>query len=561
MASQAENYRSALHDFRAARQQVALQEVLARLTGRSTQLLSYEEVAEKLGLTSRSDRGIRQIPIRAIVGSVGRYTDFTRTFLPRQERDRERWARVKAATIEGQGSGMPPIDVYQVGGVYFVLDGNHRVSIARQAGMDFIDANVIELQTSVPLTPELQPDELIVKAEYADFLAQTHLAELRPNVLLELTAPGQYRKLREQVEVQRYQLAQEHGGPVNLEEAAGSWYDQVYLPVMTAIQERGLLRWFPGRTEADLYLWVSEHREALEQELGWKISPEAAAADLAVSRSGRAGSREKATGSWRETHLVDRYVDHLFRDILVPLSGEEGGWVALEQAVKVAAREDAQVHGLHLLPPGSPPEEEKLAVLKFRFDRTCAAGGVRGQLRFEEGEVAAQIVERARLTDLVVLNFLHPPDAGLSSLSSGLRSIISRCARPLLAVPCCQVSPLTSALLAFDGSPKSREALFVAAYLAEQWMTSLVVMAVADGRKVQASVLDYARSYLELHEIQAEFLLGEGPITVLHDTMDERGIDLLLMGGYNVSAVDEVLKGSAVNFMLREEHCPIFICR
>src|SRR5512139_1614866 len=97
----------AVQDFQAARQRAAIQEVLARITGRPSELLSYEEVAEKLKLRIRTERGMQHIPLDAIVGSVGRYSDFTRTFLPRRKEDQDRWAGVRAAFLE-DGAGLPP---------------------------------------------------------------------------------------------------------------------------------------------------------------------------------------------------------------------------------------------------------------------------------------------------------------------------------------------------------------------------------------------------------------------------------------------------------------------
>jgi nucleotide-binding universal stress UspA family protein len=561
MDYRAGDYRSALQDFRAARQQAALQDVLARLTGRSTRLLSYDEVAHLLKLGPRSDRGIRQIPIEAIVGSVGRYTDFTRTFLPRQDADQQRWARVKAATGGSQGAGIPPIDVYKVGEVYFVLDGNHRVSIARQQGISHIDANVIDVQTAVPLTPDIQPDDLIVKAEHAEFLSQTRLAELRPDSVLVLTSPGAYRLLSKQIEGHHYLMAQEQGREVLYEEAVTTWYDEIYLPVVTEIRERGLLHWFPKRTEADLYLWASEHRQALEEDLGWAVRPEAAVTDLAIHQSSRAEHQEQAVGAWRTARMVNRYTEHLFHDILLPLSGTQESWTGLDQALMVAAREDAQVICLHLVEEQKERASARVEAIRSRFLETCERAGVRGGFVIEQGDIGDRIVERALLTDLVVLQTAHPPAPGLPGLGSGLRAILHRISRPVLAVPCCKPSPLDKALLAFDGSPKAKEALFVAAYLAEQWMTELTVMAVAGRERLTPGVLDFARRYLELHEIQADFLLVEGPIDMLHDAMDERDINLLIMGGYSLSVMEEVMKGSAVNIMLRERHSPIFLCR
>ena len=160
MAENQHKYQMAIHDFQIARQRAAVQEVLARVTGKSNQLLSYEEVAEKLKLRARTERGLQNIPLDAVVGSVGRYTDFTRTFLPRHANDQQRWAGVKTAIESGEG--LPPIDVYKVGEVYFVVDGNHRVSIARQEGFSTIQARVIEFQTAINLTPDIQPDGRIL---------------------------------------------------------------------------------------------------------------------------------------------------------------------------------------------------------------------------------------------------------------------------------------------------------------------------------------------------------------------------------------------------------------
>ena len=132
--------RTASQDFRRARRKADIQEVLARLSGKTTSLLSFEQVRQGLKADKVRGRILKEIPLDAIVGSVGRYNDFTRSFLPRQESDHERWARAKE-TIET--IGLSPIDVYQIDQVYFVLDGHHRVSIAKEMGATHIQANVI----------------------------------------------------------------------------------------------------------------------------------------------------------------------------------------------------------------------------------------------------------------------------------------------------------------------------------------------------------------------------------------------------------------------------------
>ena len=550
------NYREAIEDFLEAREQAAMQAVVARLTGRSNELLSYEDVAAKLKLSQSRDLGRRDIPLDAIVGSVGRYTDFTRTFLPRHDFDRNRWASVKAAM--GSDRGVPPIDVYKVGDVYFVRDGNHRVSIARLEGAATIEANVIEVHTAVPLTPDVRPDDLIVKAEYADFLEQTHFHDICPGVDLSLTAPGQYERLKDHIDVHRYFMGLDQKRDVAYAEAVRDWHQEVYLPLVLAIREQGLLHWFPGRTEADLYLWVSEQRAALEEELGWKIRPEAAVNEVAAKEhpTGR-----QAVGDWRKTKIADRYTDRLFLDILVPLNGETASWQALDQALFIARRERAQVRGLYIVAGDALRESPEAQAIQAIFQKTCDEAGVPGSLAIESGEIARKICERAVLTDMVVLNVAHPPSGGLASLGSGLRTIIWRCARPVLTVPGWSTK-LSRALLAYDGSSKSREALFVATYLAERWQTALTVVAATDGSRPSPEALRYLHTYLEWHEVQADFVQASGaPGEAVLKTAEERRIELIMMGGYGATPVKEVILGSTVNHVLRQTPCPVFICR
>ena len=164
------------------------------------------------------------------------------------------------------------------------------------------------------------------------------------------------------------------------------------------------------------------------------------------------------------------------------------------------------------------------------------------------------------MTDLLVINVSHPPEAGLSGLGSGLRSIIRRSARPILTVPG-KASPLDKGLLAFDGSAKSKEALFVAAYVAELWKTSLTVMTLTGEGNIASSVQDYARAYLELHEINANYVETEGTMDAFVEVSKERDINLILMGGYSGTVLKEVIIGSMVNHLLRKFKHPILICR
>ncbi len=548
------NFQKAINDFQSARQKAGIQEVLARVTGKSSQLLSYDEVAKKLKLQIRTERGLHNIPLDAIVGSVGRYTEFTRTFLPRHSEDQQRWAGVKLAMEKGEG--LPPIEVYKVGDVYFVVDGNHRVSIARQEGFDSVEARVIEFQTEVKLTPDIQPDDLIVKAEHADFLNKTRIHETRPNVDLNVTSCCQYDKLMEQIHVSQYILQEEGNKDASLQDAAAYWYDTMYIPLAEAIRDRGLLRWFPNRTITDLYIWISENRAALEEELGWEIQSDIAATDLILERSVKS-----EPGSWRKARTATRYTDHLFADILIPLSGLAESWDALDQAILIAQRENAKLHGLHIVETRDDIDCDDSRKIKSRFDQTCKDAGVDGTLAIDVGDVTNMISERAVLTDLIVMKITKPPGAGVSALGSPYRTIIERSSRPLLTVPT-RESQFEHALLAYDGTDRSKEALFVATYLAEMWKTRLTVFTALDGKKVTADTQNYVRRYLDIHEVEAEYVISEhGAMDYLKGIVEERNIDLLLMGSHRGTLFQQLFVGSALDYMLRESKIPIFICR
>lgn len=544
----------AIRDFQSARQKAAIQEVLARITGKSSKLLSYDEIAEKLKLHARTERGLQTIRLDTIVGSVGRYTEFTRTFLPRHSGDQERWARVKTAFIQSD-AGLEPIEVYKVGEVYFVVDGNHRVSIAREAGLEFIDAHVIEFMSRVTLTPEVQPDELIIKAEYADFLETTEIMDARPNVDLSVTACCQYDKLMEQIRVCQYLSSEQRGTVLSLPESAAIWYDTIYTPLAEAIRDRDLLHWFPGRTITDLYLWISDNRNALERELGWEIQSNIAVTDSILERSAESGS-----GTWSKARTVTRYTDRLFQDILIPLSGGPESWASLEQGIIIAKREGARLHWLHIVPTKEQLEDPQALAVQAQFNQRCAEVEIDGKLAIEFGDIPRKIRERAVINDLVVLKIEHPPRGGLSNLKSPFRSIITQSSRPSLGIPS-DASQIQRAVLAYDGSLRAREALFVATYFAEMWKTKLTVFTAIEDGKIKPVVQDRVRKYLEIHEVEADYVITEGnAMADLLKTSKEREADLILMGGYGSSTIQGMIVGSSLDHMLRESTIPLFIC-
>src|SRR5690606_22485780 len=155
-------------------------------------------------------------------------------FLPKSNTSEERWARVKMAVSDL--TGVPPIEVYQLGDAYFVIDGNHRVSIARQLGTPTISAFVTEVKTRVPLTVHDNPNEIICKSRYAEFLERTNLDKLRPEADLLMTFCAQYSVLLDHIDVHRYYMGLDFQRDVAYEEAVAHWYDEVYMPVVEMVR-------------------------------------------------------------------------------------------------------------------------------------------------------------------------------------------------------------------------------------------------------------------------------------------------------------------------------------
>ena len=264
-------------DFDRARRKAFWRRVLSWVTGDSNDLLPFDDIRHKLPFRGQHYLGLRQVPIQNIVGSSGRYRDFDRAFLPIQDRTRGRWLSIDKAHY--QDVILPPVDLYKMGEIYFVKDGNHRVSVARQRGQEFIDAIVTEIEIPIPLTPELRIDDLLLQKEQVEFLEQTRLDTLRPDHRIRITRQDQHKELLEHIAVHRWYLGEQKKQEVLYEDAVLSWYDGVYLPLVESLEEQELLGVFPNLSETDLYLWIIKYQYYLSQ--GYR--DESVADQIAVS--------------------------------------------------------------------------------------------------------------------------------------------------------------------------------------------------------------------------------------------------------------------------------------
>ena len=271
-------------NFETARLQAFLRDTGLLLRRDPTPLLSFDDVRRAARLEGQSYGGLKEIPIADIRGSVGRPTDFDASFLPVRAHMRDRWARLDAAMRRGEP--VPPIEVYHLGGVYFVKDGHHRVSVARQLGWKTIKGRVIEVRTRAPLSGDLDAASLLQAREYADFLERTQLDRVRPSAVIEVSRLGRYDRIFEHILGHRYFLGLQRGREVDIAEAAASWYDNVYQPIVSLIREYEILKHFPGRTEADLYLWITARWLELSRS-AQPAGPAEAIADILFETEGK----------------------------------------------------------------------------------------------------------------------------------------------------------------------------------------------------------------------------------------------------------------------------------
>jgi hypothetical protein len=268
-------------DFSRARRKAFLRRIGAylRRDPGSNQLLSFDEVKGALGAVSQVYLGLREVPVSKIVGSVGRHRDFDRAFLPSKPDLGTRWRRIDE--IMHRAEELPPVSLFKIGDAYFVQDGNHRVSVALQQGVEMIDAEVIELRSRVPVDSALTARDLLHKLEHRHLLERLPIDRVLPEIKVEFSDVADYRRLATFIEAHGFRVSQLWKRYVSPEEVLGDWYEYGYRPIAEMIREERILEAFPGRTELDLYFWIVSHRERLALEArDEKISPQAAKDDI-----------------------------------------------------------------------------------------------------------------------------------------------------------------------------------------------------------------------------------------------------------------------------------------
>lgn len=547
-----------------------MQRFWAGIQGRSLDLLPYDEISTKLRAVSQTDRGLQQVPLKDIVGSVSRLQDFDRNFLPLRDDDIYRWAGVKTAMTSPHSTGVPPISLYQIGDAYFVLDGNHRVSIAKEMGMETIEAYVTEIKTKVPISSNLTSDELILKTAYVNFLEDTQIDHFLPGVDFSLHLVENYPLLKEHITVHQYYMGIENKRPVSFEEAALHWFDTIYSPVITIIESSGLHHAFRDLTLTDLYLWLLDQQNTLQEDLGIDVRPENVL-DYAADKEGIQPGSGWSTAEEQILQVLLRtedqpqnpYQDCLFQHVTVALSDEDPDWIALEQAIMVNRCPGGAIRGVHVASAAKQEPDKEVDACQQRFDRRLAEVGMNGKFFLRQGEPASALLEFSLLSDLLVLKLSHPPATSLvERISHGIITILQQSRRPVLFV---KETPLqvSSILLPFDGGQRSKEALFIAAYYAARYGSQLNLLMVTRGSEKDEVNRYYAQTYLEKLGVKAEFYQGDAEsftkdVVSLAETLR---VSTLILGGYeNTSILDRVFSQS-IDEILSQVTIPVMICQ
>jgi hypothetical protein len=250
-------------------------------------LLPLGEVEQRLAAFERSYVGIEAIPVERIVGSADRTEDFDRDFLPLRDEVKDRWLEIDRIYPAGD---FPPIVVYQVGEAYFVVDGHHRVALAKHKGVEFIDAEITRLHSRVELPADADIGHLIRAEQERLFMEESGLAAARPGARIPFSRAAGYPELLELVKAYAFDLVRHRSAYLSREEAAAQWFENVYRPTIEAIRNEGLLDLLEGATEADVFLLVHQRRRALFPERG-EMSVEEAVGTVADERRPRRTGR------------------------------------------------------------------------------------------------------------------------------------------------------------------------------------------------------------------------------------------------------------------------------
>lgn len=268
-------------NFTKARNKALFGEIQHFLSPEESKLLSFTDIKEWLKPQNEIYMGMQVVPVNLIVGSEGRYQDFDNHFFPKNIHLKSRWKRIDEARLTD--IILPPIQLYEISGLYFVRDGNHRVSVARTQGIENIDAEVTSLQSEIKISPNMTRQQILKKVldyEKRIFYAITAFGDITDCWTIDFSTPGQYDVIYNHIQVHQYYLNENNDNSVNMTQAIISWYQTVYLPVLNSIKKHHILKKFKKRTPADMYVWLIKYWDELKHKFDDTISIDRATVDF-----------------------------------------------------------------------------------------------------------------------------------------------------------------------------------------------------------------------------------------------------------------------------------------
>lgn len=199
---------------------------------------------EQEGLREIKYRGVEQIPVRRIIGSVNRWRDFDNRFRT-DDADRMKLSSILQAVHNGLI--LPPISVYKIRDDYYVIDGNHRVTVAKKMGQIDIDAEVYEL---------LPPGDSLEHRLWRE----RSLFEIKTGITVDFSEIGAYQRLYVYLRLYAKQTNRKNGTNFRIKELHQQWNEEIYQPIIRAIESERMDECFPMHTRDDLFLFILHHQ-------------------------------------------------------------------------------------------------------------------------------------------------------------------------------------------------------------------------------------------------------------------------------------------------------------
>ncbi|WP_147612664.1 transcriptional regulator [Treponema pectinovorum] len=265
-------------DFAKARNKALFNEIQHFLNPEEATLISFSDIKKMLKPDNETYLGMKTVPVKYIVGSESRYLDFDNRFFPKRAHLKTRWEHIDMAHIKD--INLPPIKLYELGGLYFVRDGNHRVSVAKAKGIEFIDAEVVSLQSEIRLNPGDSFQKMtkqVIAYEKRIFYGKTGFGDVTDYWCLDFSVPGQYDVIYNHILTHKYYINMNRTEEIGMDEAILSWFRTVYLPVIRVIDRHRTMRFFKGRTKSDIYVYVIKYWDEIKEKFGNDYSIDEAA--------------------------------------------------------------------------------------------------------------------------------------------------------------------------------------------------------------------------------------------------------------------------------------------